>query len=370
MIKQLSIAFLLIVLISPVSAEESKTDARPGIAPDIRDDDMQLKIQRGDFVIVPIPISNPTFETGLVVGSAYFYAQTEAQKKIQPASLTAAGGFYSSNDSRALALVQQNYWKQDRWRFTGAVGAADLRLSLIAPDGTGNGESVDWRIDGEFLYTKLSTRIKGDWYGGGFLRVVSAEQSIETGASTGGFDTEASITAVGLGMVFEYDSRDMPLNSYSGNYAKIDGLFNDEAIGSKRTYQSYSFVYRHYREITDSVVLAVEAQACKRGGTVPLWDSCIIHLRGFSATDYLGKTSASAQVEARWRMSKRWGTVAFAGSGYVGSSFSGIRDYDNIPSYGLGVRFTVLQAKRINVRLDFARSRDDDAVHLSVGEAF
>jgi hypothetical protein len=30
----------------------------------------------------------------------------------------------------------------------------------------------------------------------------------------------------------------------------------------------------------------------------------------------------------------------------------------------------VLAAKRINMRLDFARSLDSDAVHFTVGEAF
>jgi outer membrane translocation and assembly module TamA len=96
----------------------------------------------------------------------------------------------------------------------------------------------------------------------------------------------------------------------------------------------------------------------------------MVKLRGFSATDYLGKVSASGQIEARWQMSKRWGLVGFGGSGYVGSSFSGIRDDKPIPSYGVGVRFMVLAAKRINMRLDFARSLDSDAVHFTVGEAF
>jgi hypothetical protein len=30
----------------------------------------------------------------------------------------------------------------------------------------------------------------------------------------------------------------------------------------------------------------------------------------------------------------------------------------------------VLAAKRINLRLDYARSTDSDAIHVSVGEAF
>ena len=107
-----------------------------------------------------------------------------------------------------------------------------------------------------------------------------------------------------------------------------------------------------------------------RTGDAPLWDACRIKLRGFSTTDYMGKTSLSGQVEARWRMNERWGLVAFGGAGDHGQSFSGFRDRETIPSYGLGVRFMVLQSKRINLRVDFARSRDDNAVHVSVGEAF
>lgn len=69
-------------------------------------------------------------------------------------------------------------------------------------------------------------------------------------------------------------------------------------------------------------------------------------------------------------MGRRWGLVGFAGSGYVGDSFAGVREPEPIPSYGGGIRFMVLPAKRINIRLDYARSKDSNAIHFSVGEAF
>jgi outer membrane protein assembly factor BamA len=251
------------------------------------------------------------------------------------------------------------------------VGGADLRLSLLAPDETGDGSSVDWRINGGFLFAKLSRRITGDWYGGVFTRVVDANQSIE--AITEDTESEFALgdeTSSGLGAVFEYDARDNPFYSTSGRYFKLDALFNDESIGSDQTYQSYSGAFRSYHKLSDSVVLAWELQGCKRGGTVPLWDACTIKLRGFSVTDYLGKVSASGQAEARWQLSKRWGLVGFAGTGYFGSSFNEFRSRESIPSYGAGIRFNVLPAKHINLRVDFARSRDSDAIHVSVGEAF
>ena len=352
------------------AAQDSQTDTRPGIAPDIREDEVKLKLQRGDFVAVPIPISNPTLDTGLVAGAAYFYPQTEEQKATQPASLTAIAGMYTSNDSRAAAIVQQNYWKQNKWRFTGVFGAADLRLPLIAPDESSSGQSVDWRVDGGFLLTRLSRRIGGNWYGGISGRIVDASQKIEGVASNEEFDVGSDFLSVGLGLSVEYDTRDMPTNSYTGRYLKLDALFNDEEIGSNRTYQNYSASFRSYHTLTESTVLAWEVQGCKRSGKVPLWDGCTVKLRGFSATDYLGKKTSSGQAEIRWKLSKRWGLVGFGGVGRVGDSFSGIRDNENIPSYGIGLRFMVLLPKRINMRLDFARSTDSDAIHFSVGEAF
>jgi hypothetical protein len=379
-IRFVAMACLSALCSSAVVAEESATDTRPGIAPDIREDDSRLKLQRGDLVVVPIPISNPTLGSGLVAGAAYFYPQSEEEKELQPASVTAAGALYTSNDSKAFAVVQQNYWRDDKWRFTGVAGGADLRLSLLTVDNTSGEKSLDWRIDGTFVYAKLARRLKGDWYGGVLTRLVDADQSIEAAtvatalplqsSSPTEFDTGINTRSVGLGTYIEYDERDNPVNSSDGKYFKIDVLFNDEAIGSNKTYQSFGAAYRSYHKLADTLVLAWEAQGCQRGGTAPLWDACTVKLRGFSATDYLGKVSASTQVEARWQLSERWGMVGFAGAGYVGGSFTGIREHEPIPSYGAGLRFTVLKAKRINLRIDYARSTDSDAVHVSVGEAF
>ena len=80
--------------------------------------------------------------------------------------------------------------------------------------------------------------------------------------------------------------------------------------------------------------------------------------------------SSSGQVEARWQLSERWGLVGFAGIGDVGSSYSELQLSNSVPSYGAGLRFMVLKSKRINLRIDYARSDDSDAVHVSVGEAF
>jgi len=359
-------------VLAEAPAESSGEVTPPGsdLTPDIRDDVTRLKLQKGDTVVVPIPISNPTLDTGLVLGGAYFYPQSEEQKKVQPASVTAVGAMYTSNESYAYGIGQQNYWDEDRWRFNGVFGRADLDLVLGADDASGVRRETSWLVRGDFLQTSLSRRVAGDWYVGVLGRYVNVVQGLEIDSETGGFHTAPEITSAGLGLELEYDQRDMPLNTYEGHSFEVSALFNDPGLGSDRAYQSYAMAFRSYHELSRPIVLAWELKACGRGGEVPLWDACLIGLRGFPVTDYLGRSSASAQFEARWRTDGKWGFVGFAGGGYVNHSYSAYKERDIIPSYGIGVRYMVLAAKRINLRIDFARSTDSDAIHLSVGEAF
>jgi len=350
--------------------DEAAPVAQRALTPDVRGDELKLKYEKGSFVIVPIPISDPTLGTALVLGSAYFYGQTEEQKNSQPASLTAGGAMYSSTDSVAAVIAQQNYWRQDTWRFAGAVGYADLNLELLTSDGSGSRVNADWLLNGGFLYAHLARKISGRWYLGVFGRTVDVSQAFNVSLQPNDYDLGGDTVSTGLGMFVDRDTRDMPSNAYSGNLLSVRGLFNSQSFGSDNDYESYSVAFSSYREMTDQLVLAWQLEGCYRSGTVPLWDTCRVGLRGFPATDYLGKSSAIGQVEARWRLSERWGLVGFAGGGYLDNSFNEIDIHDLITSYGIGLRFMVLKSKRINMRVDYGWSNDSNALHLSVGEAF
>jgi hypothetical protein len=108
-IKACGICIGMGIVMSAAVAQDSDetTDGRvataPDHVPDIREEKLKLKIQERNWFVVPIPVSNPTTGTGLVLGGAYFHPQTEAEKKVQPPSVTGAGGYYSNNDSAGAA---------------------------------------------------------------------------------------------------------------------------------------------------------------------------------------------------------------------------------------------------------------------------
>jgi len=331
-----------------------------------------LKKMPKNLLIVPIPTSSPTFGTGLILGGAYFYPQTEEQENAQPASFTGAAAGYTSNDSWAAGVMQQNYWKEDTWRFTGVAAYLDLKLGLIPPDSENNDEkSVDWLVKGSFFQGRISRKLWGDWYLGLSARYLDISQAIDLDIEEDGFNIESNIRAPGVGVHLDFDSRDLPSNAYQGRYLELKAIASHQSNSEADSYQSYHARFRSYHPLRDSLVLAWEINGCARSGQVPLWDTCRLGLRGFPATDYLGKQSLYAQAELRWRIYKRWGMVGFAGAGRVNDTFGRRGEDETIPSYGLGIRFMVLESQRINVRVDYARSdKGNEAWYLSVTEAF
>ena len=325
-----------------------------------------------NLLLVPIPTSGPTFGTGLILAGAYFYPQTEAQEESQPASFTGAAAGYTNNKSWVAGVMQQNYWKEDKWRFTGVAAYLDLKLTLIEPTTEDNERSsVDWLLNGSIFQTRISRNIWRKWYLGLTLRYLDISQTLGTDLEDDGFNLQSEIGSLGVGLNLDFDTRDMPSNPYHGRYFELKAMHSGQSNSDADAYQSYYARFRSYHSLSDRMVLAWEINGCSKNGQIPLWDTCRLALRGFPATDYLSRRSLYGQAEIRWRFHKRWGMVAFAGAGQVNDSFGRQGEDKTIPSYGVGLRFMVLESQRINVRVDYARSNQgNEAWYLSVTEAF
>jgi len=373
------VAAIVFLGVSPVVADEaSNTKSRsPGSSgmpfeavPDIREDDVPLKAQKGDLVAVPIPMSNPTLGTGLMGGAAYFYPQTEEQKKKQAASMTGVGGMYTNNDSWVAGIAQQSYWDEDKWRLHAVAGYSDFNFVLRDPVNEGQ-TGLNWGVKGGLFQGVVSRRIKDPWYVGFLLRYLDITQNLDSSIPSETYSLESQITSAGAGLTLEYDTRDVPTNAYEGTRFEAKAIFSVADGVESENYQSYYLRLRGYYKLKESpIVFAYDLYGCAKGGRFPLWDTCRLNIRGFPVTDYLGSQSITGQIEARWQASPRWGFVAFGGAGHITNSFSAQGENERAPSYGVGVRFMVLKSKRVNMRLDYAQSDESDAWYVSVGEAF
>ncbi|MDO6619807.1 BamA/TamA family outer membrane protein [Shewanella sp. 6_MG-2023] len=353
------------------SANDSAANEPSSLVPNLKENKAPLTVNKGNFVAAPIPFSNPTIDSGLAGLVGYFYPQTDEQKSVQPPSVTGIAGFYSSNDSWGAAVGHASYWDNNNWHLKGGVAYADLKLPLVSTELLGLPIDVDWDISGYGALLELERRISGNWFVGVNGVFIDFEQDFNVNISSIDFDLRNEIVSAGLGAGIIYDSRDVPTNPYDGYYFKLNGTFFDDAIGSDTNFESYSLEFDGYFPVHESITVAYKLKGCLKEGNVPLWAACRLGLRGFSSTEYMALGAIETEAEARWRFHKRWGLVGFIGAGKLDDVNHADKSDDIIPSYGIGVRFMLQPAERINLRLDYARSsNNNDALYLSVGEAF
>jgi outer membrane protein assembly factor BamA len=343
--------------------------------PDEADSRSGWKPNDMDFVVMPVPISNPTIGTGLGVGVMTIYQLDETS----PASSTTVGGMYVDSGSWALGGVTNAYFSDDRYRLTGGGGYGDVNIDFfgIGDDAGDRGIAVPVNQKGVAGMGWFLIRLRDNLYVGTGLRVISLKstvtinpEDVQINLPTFDFD----LTSMAIGFKLQYDSRDNPLNPKTGTYCNLEVYLNSESLGSDRNYQIYDFEFNSYWPIADDLILAGRFRTQYTNGDVPFYDLALFgagnDLRGYVGGQYRDNILIAAQAELRWRFYKKWGMVAFAGIGEVKTHFSEFNTHDLLPSIGVGLRYLVSEENDVNISIDFAHGKDDSALYFYIGEAF
>lgn len=341
----------------------------------------QGKKKDGDFIVVPIPLLNPTLGYGLIGAAGYM-------NKLDPesqASYGGAGGMYAEGGSWAAGLGGSLNFNEDAWKIKGGAAFFDITVPFygIGNEAADEDQSVDLNERGWAAGVKGMRRIAGEWYGGLSYAYAPLTTSFESDTEPAAFSEDPPLLGLGestvasLGLICERDSRDNQFAAYQGSFFQLTWSFADEAVGSDFDYQSIKGNYNLYRRLkknSDSMILAGRVSACATPGDTPFYALCKFgqnfDLRGYVGGRYRDKAQLAAQAELRWSFTKRWGAVGFAGIGGVGESVSDLDPDNLLPSGGVGVRFSVSPDNRLNVSLDWAIGKDNDYVYIYVGESF
>ena len=108
-------------------------------------------------------------------------------------------------------------------------------------------------------------------------------------------------------------------------------------------------------------------------GDVPFEGQTVVggdDIRGYSQGRYRADQVYTLQAEYRWNFYKRWGLVGFAGIASAVEKFSEIPDKELLPGVGVGIRFRMLPAHKINIGIDGAVGKDDYSITFRIGESF
>lgn len=360
-------------------------DDRAGGSGDI-DSTSKAKSKRGEFVIAPIPIINPTVGNGLALGVGYLY-HLDKDDVTSPPSITGVGGFRTSNGTRGGVIAQKFVLKQNKYRLLLVGGRANIHYDFfgIGADAGDLGVSIPIEVTGKGFLVDASMRVFGRyWFAGLRYYVMRSTVNVDRSNITSGPglipgrpqipEIDVKLRTAGLGPTLEYDSRSDSFYPRSGSQFRVQTSFHGRAVAGHRKYETYQTFYNKYYSLAPRQVLAAHVTGCYATGSVPFYDLCVLGLskdiRGYDVGRYIDRVMIASQAEYRLELRKRLGAVAFFGAGEVARRWSDLRTDALKPGGGVGLRFRLTKESHINLRVDYAWGIGSKGLYLGVAEAF
>jgi hypothetical protein len=334
--------------------------------------------QRGEFLAVPIPQVDPALGTGLVGAAAYIFKLNPADE-VSPPSILGAGALWMDGGSWGGGLGGKFYLREDRFRIMAGGVFADLRYDLTVDSGSATSSTVPLGQEGYGGLAHAQFRIAPHTYLGARAQFGKLGTTLRAGDPSNLPDSILEEIGLlqsvnSLGPSFAFDTRDSAYYPRHGIALDADISFHFDSLGSDVSMNRYEVNYRQYRPLRDRDVFAWQAYACATEGDVPFYMECQVGqnslLRGYSFGEYRGNAMIAAQAEYRWQFRPRWIAAAFAGVTQVAPEFGAFSMAENLYAGGVGLRFVVEPNNGVTLRVDYGVGKDEDAIYVSVGEAF
>lgn len=336
------------------------------------------------------PAVSPEVGVMLVGGGLISFKLDKKNKIVQRSSVPFSFG-YSSNGTANMNIRPSIFFKNDKNRLSGDIWMKDMPDNYWGigydaarepsePDSTTEYKRNWWQV-----YLKYSHQFREHFFGG---ILFDYNQTKATDMSTQMMEDENvrqygyDIRNWSVGLLFQYDSRDITVNAYEGLFLELSSNFYKSEAFSFPNYQIIVLDYRQYRQIQrPGRTLAWQAKMRIGNNEVP-WSEMSqlgtpFDLRGYRWGRYRDKDMLFGIVEYRHmlmrktarkggNMMSRFGFVTWIATGTIANNFTEMTNW--LPNAGVGLRFEV--QKRMNARFDFGIGDDTTAFYISFNEAF
>ncbi|MDX2129393.1 MAG: BamA/TamA family outer membrane protein [Chloroherpetonaceae bacterium] len=178
----------------------------------------------------------------------------------------------------------------------------------------------------------------------------------------------------GLGLAFNYDSRNNLFSPSEGVFTQLTTTLYLDLLGSQTNFYTFVIDARKYFSVIDHHVIALQGYFSGAEGDAPFQLLPRLggnaRMRGFFEGRFRDKLFLAAQAEYRFPLVWRFGGVVFGGIGEVASRIQQFWLPNFQISYGFGLRFSINPDEKVNLRLDFGFGKNTSGIYLTVNEAF
>ncbi len=186
-------------------------------------------------------------------------------------------------------------------------------------------------------------------------------------------------TNSGIGLVVQYDSRDMPTNAWDGVYVSVEATKYTPSLGGDNNYNLLTIDYRQYKNVgRKGQTMAWQFKTRLADGEVPYGEMGQLgnpfDLRGYTWGRFRDEKLFFLMVEYRHMFLKAGSSTELSKHGMVGWVASGTvapkpgEAEHFLPNLGIGYRLEI--QPRMNVRIDFGIGRETAGIYINFNEAF
>ena len=377
-----ALVFALLISSSVVAQELSKEEKKAA-----RKARKQEKIDSGKLMITPLAGPAYTPELGFTIAGGIMtsFKTNKSDTLIQRSSAPIMLGV-SSTGAFFVQTKWSTFWLEDKLRIY-----ADVNFKTMPDNYWGVGYDAAreaYKSDSTTAYTrnwlqfypKVLWQFRENWFAGGIINLnytkgVEACETVANDPYYAKYNDKPFNS--GLGLIFQYDSRDVPVNPWKGTFLELSATFFGSYVGGQNNYQVYEFDFRKYQQIKrPGMTVALQLRGRIGENDIPYGEmsqpGTPFDLRGYTWGRYRHNSMLYALGEYRHMFLKRdkelgrHGIVLFAGVGSIGENISSMKGW--LPVVGIGYRLEV--QPRMNLRIDFGFGLESTGFYFNFNEAY
>ena len=359
---------------------QADTDSKPQISfydkEDGRFDISEYMSQVYGFVPMPILITEPSIGYGGGLALIYLHNNLLGQKsktgRRVPPSVSGIMFAATENGTKVAGAFHQGYWNEDSIRTGTYIGGPNLYIDMYAQD-----KPFKFNLQGLFFYQNFKVRINESNF---FLGLSYLDMKTKIKISLPSLDQDFSgdVSIASAGLIAEYDSRDNTMSPNTGLLLSAKGLFYDEALGSKYSFESYQSKALIYTQPTPKINLDFNLIADTIVGDqqdIPPYLYPFVSMRGIPIMRYQGEHILNVQSQLSYALDTRWKALFFAGVAktfgqQIAAPSLSFTQAPNIFAGGLGFRYLIAKKFGLRMGIDVAKSKEDEAFYIQFGTAW
>lgn len=347
----------------------------------------QTKIEQGKPLISPLAGPAYTPEMGFTIAGSILlsYKTNPGDSLIQRSSTPISFGV-SSTGAIFFSSIVSTFWLEDKLRIYADIWYKDMpdnywgtgyenAYSIPESDSTTAYQRQWWWFNPRFLWQFKPNYFLGLNVDYNYTGATEPSPGVSMDRDYIKFGPDNFNS--GIGIIASYDSRDIPVNAWSGTYLNLRATFYTPALGGDNEYQIYMLDFRKYFRIKQKGhTLAIQLKTRLGIGDVPYGEMSQVgtpfDLRGYRWGRYRDNSMIFLLAEYRHTFKKRSGDLSKHGAvGWIGTGSISENPYhfrDWLPNFGFGYRLEM--QPRMNLRIDIGIGRETAGFYFNFTEAF